>query len=288
MKIFLIIIKSFLGITFMIATVTIGVMLFMSIDEYGDKLIKKGGITETEKVLGGQIIKVFNNDNYKLRIHKPVFAGIFKERKKGFIQIDWFSNDPLPRYINEEFDYDNDGKKDFKIELDTVNNKALITAYSENVINIMDKASINSMILKAYDDARRGVFVYHDYKEARFLGYPFGYFKDLVSVKNIIVLEDRNKFNNYINDIAKGNKVNAIEVSIIDKLNNKSEKVNVTYQKVKIQGKTKHKVFFSVIDEKVNQELTVLTSARDINKDFTAYPKTSYKEGRIVRVMLRK
>jgi hypothetical protein len=263
-------------------------MLFMSIDEYGNKLIKKGGITETNKILGGEILQLVNRDNYKLRIHKSVFPGIFKERKKGFVQIDWFTDDSFPQFINEEIDYNNDGKKDFKIDLDTINNKAVLTAYSDKIINIMDKASINSMKLKAYDDARRGVFVYHDFKEARFLGYPFEYFTGLDSVKNIIVMEDINKFNNFINDIIKGHKVYTIEIAIIDKVNNISERVNVAYNTVKKRGETKHKIIFNAIDKNIDQELTVLTSARDINKDFYAYPVNRYKEGRSVRVMLKK
>ncbi len=286
MKILLIILKSILGITYMMITVIIGIMLFMNIDENGEKFIKKFEIKETEKILGGEIIKVVDYDNYKLRIHKPVFPGIFKERKKGFVQIDWFSNDSLPDNINEGIDYDNDGLNNFSVDLDTVNDKAVLTAYSDNVLNLMDKASIGSVILKSYADGRRGVFVFHDYNEARFLDYSFDYFNNFDAIKNIIVSEDQSKFNDFIENIKNGKNSGSIEILMNRKLDNNLIRINISYEKIK--DKNKHKIIFNVIDDNINQQLTVLTSARDINKDFTAYPKTSYKEGRSVRVMLKK
>ena len=288
MKNIFIIIKFFIALVYLSITVTIAVILFMDIDDWGEKLIKRMNYKVIDKIHGGEIMDVIDNGKYITRIHRTVFNGIFKEQKKGFIQIDWFSNELLPEYISEKIDYNKDGIMDFKIDLNTEKNKAVLTKYNDKIINIMDKTSMGDFIMKGYDDGRYGVFYYNNYKETIFLGYTINELNTFDTIKNMIVSEDIKIFNDFIDDIIKGNNVNDIEICMLDKLSKKTEKVVIKHTTIIEKGKNKHKITFITKDIKMNQQIEILASVKDINEDYKIFPKTFYKEGRSVRVMLKK
>jgi hypothetical protein len=52
-----------------------------------------------------------------LDIRKPVFDGLLKQRKHGFIQLDW--RGVLPDEIQDTIDYDLDSVPDFYIRINT-------------------------------------------------------------------------------------------------------------------------------------------------------------------------
>jgi hypothetical protein len=66
-----------------------------------------------------------------LVVHRPVFDGFLKERKEGFVQVDWRGD--IPEYISDTIDYDIDSKPDFIVNIDTRSNDAGITAIGKNV-----------------------------------------------------------------------------------------------------------------------------------------------------------
>jgi hypothetical protein len=50
--------------------------------------------------------------------------------------VDWVPLSGLPGLIEEVIDFDGDGRKDFLVELDTQAGSAVITPYSQRVINL--------------------------------------------------------------------------------------------------------------------------------------------------------
>ena len=50
--------------------------------------------------------------------------------------MDWAPLSRLPGLIEEDIDFDGDGQKDFLVELDTQAGSAVITPYSQRVINL--------------------------------------------------------------------------------------------------------------------------------------------------------
>jgi hypothetical protein len=64
---------------------------------------------------GGEIAKQIILGNYTIDIRKPVFEGLIKERKIGFVQIDWRGT--IPDEIADTINYDLDGNADFRIRI---------------------------------------------------------------------------------------------------------------------------------------------------------------------------
>ena len=107
---------------------------------------------------------------YDTLVHRPVFDGIFGETKTGFIQIDWTSDSgKLPSEISEKIDYNQDGKDDFAVNLNTLENKAHLEIYNQNALSILDRSSMADLFLKGYPDSRYGVFVFHNSRTVRVL-----------------------------------------------------------------------------------------------------------------------
>jgi hypothetical protein len=66
---------------------------------------------------GGEIAHESIQANCTIVIRKPVFDGLFKERKDGFVQIDWRGE--IPAEIIDTIDFDLDNTPDFGIRIDT-------------------------------------------------------------------------------------------------------------------------------------------------------------------------
>lgn len=289
-KIFINIFKPILASLYLILSITIAVHLFMDIDYWGEVIVKKFDLKVSQKFLGGEIVKERKYENYSVKIHKPVFNNVFEESKIGFIQIDWFSNMTLPALISEFVDYNNDGISDFKLALNTKLNTVTLTSYTDKAIHLMDKTSLTHFALISSKNGNNCVFNYTNHKAAIFLGYTTNDLLTLSKVYNIIDTRHHQVFTNYINNILHKIPMDDIEITMVHKLNSKIYTVQVSYlKKEKYLGKKKRKIKFQVIDNKENQKMTILVNAKgDVNKDFFAFPQTVYKNGRTVRVILKK
>lgn len=129
--------KSFFGYLWA-STAILAFVFFVGISQTPvEKLNSIFNIRVSSRITGGEISREIKHENYNTVIHKPVFEGIFSDRKDGFVQIAWDSgNKALPTEINEEIDYDNDGKKDFSVKFDTVQNTASIEKFNPDVKDI--------------------------------------------------------------------------------------------------------------------------------------------------------
>lgn len=165
------IIKNTGGYLWMAASIAVAVMLFSSIGKWQKRLIEASGMKVSPKYTGGEVIETIDHKTHHTRIHRPVFDGPFGAEKQGFIQIDWmeYGNRKIPASIEESFDYDNDGKMDFTIRLDTVENKARLHAYNPDVLAILDRSSMAELTMKGYPDARFGVFAHKNGRSVRVL-----------------------------------------------------------------------------------------------------------------------
>jgi hypothetical protein len=84
---------------------------------------------------GGEVVNHMIAESCTLDIRKPVFSGLFKERKSGFIQLDWRGN--VPWKINDTIDYDTDGNTDFYIFVDTKKSETSIVPLNKIVKNVI-------------------------------------------------------------------------------------------------------------------------------------------------------
>lgn len=129
-------IKSFFCYTYAFICIPIILAGFIGMDFWGSTMVSKAGVTINPRLSGGKVINTISHNEYNTLIHKTVFDGLFSERKDGFVQIDWTPLNSLPEIIQEEIDYDGDGKNDFKIVLDTKNCSGEIKAYNSNVVSL--------------------------------------------------------------------------------------------------------------------------------------------------------
>lgn len=129
-------IKSFLGYTYAFICIPIILIGFIGMDFWGSTMVSASGVTINPRLNGGKVTNTISHNEYNTLIHKTVFDGLFSERKDGFVQIDWTPLKSLPENIEEEIDYDGDGKNDFKIVLDTKSCSGEIKAYNSNVVSL--------------------------------------------------------------------------------------------------------------------------------------------------------
>lgn len=99
-----------------VLSIVIVIATFMGMNSWCQLLVDKTGLTVSPWLTGDVVVNTIEHGIYKTQIHKPVFQGLFGERREGFVQIDWVKVKELPAQIAEDIDYDNDGKTDFSIE----------------------------------------------------------------------------------------------------------------------------------------------------------------------------
>lgn len=138
--------KTFLYYSWALMGVPIVLATFMGMNFWAKKLVAITGLEVSPRFTGGQVINTVKHDEYKTLIHRPVFNGLIRERRNGFVQIKWKPNEArpsksgrdealLPRLIDEEIDFDTDGRSDFRIRLDTQTNEAELQAFNDEVVS---------------------------------------------------------------------------------------------------------------------------------------------------------
>lgn len=125
--------KSKLGYTWAVMGIPIMLTFIMGMDFWMNVLFIDTGVTYSEGITGGEIKTVKDYGSYSTQIHEPVFEGLFKDTKNGFVQLDWISKETFPGRITEDVDYDEDGAIDFRLELNTAENTALLIPYNSTV-----------------------------------------------------------------------------------------------------------------------------------------------------------
>ena len=69
-----------------------------------------------------------------LVVRKPVFDGLLKERKHGFVQVDWRGK--IPEKINDTIDYDMDSIPDFIININSASSNTMLESFNKQVKDI--------------------------------------------------------------------------------------------------------------------------------------------------------
>jgi hypothetical protein len=118
------------GIAIVTALVT-----FLGYDYFSRMFVDITGVTINPRYSGGEVIKTVDHGDYKSAMHRPVFDSLLWQSKQGFIQTNWEPAAYLPPIIHEGFDYDNDGKEDFSIVLNTVTGDVTLKPANSSVIS---------------------------------------------------------------------------------------------------------------------------------------------------------
>src|SRR5665811_141963 len=108
-------VKIIAGISWAFLCLILIIILFPGLNGFSVSVSKLPFMKLNPRYTGGEIANQVITEKCTLDIRKPVFNGFLKERNSGFVQMDWHGI--LPEMIKDSIDYDNDGKKDFCIEV---------------------------------------------------------------------------------------------------------------------------------------------------------------------------
>lgn len=68
---------------------------------------------------GGEIARTLERKGYRVLVRRPVFDSLLREKKDGFVQVDFGPFEALPAVVKESLDLDGDGREESTLELDT-------------------------------------------------------------------------------------------------------------------------------------------------------------------------
>lgn len=134
------IIKRILGYLWAGLGIPVILATFIGGEFWVEKLLVEPGFKVAAWAGGGEIVQTLKHESYQTHIHRPVFDGLFWEKRTGFVQIDWTSEQLLPECIEEKIDFDRDGNNDFQVILDTQANTAMLIPFDSRVVSFSQEA----------------------------------------------------------------------------------------------------------------------------------------------------
>ncbi len=117
-------------------------LTFMGNANFAKQLAKLPFMKINPVFSGGEVARSFENNGLKVVIYKPVFAALIGESKSGFVQIKFSDDNQLPKLISQEIDYNNDGKTDFNININTVTGETKLKPLNGNVKSMAVSAKV--------------------------------------------------------------------------------------------------------------------------------------------------
>ena len=124
-------IKIIAGTIWALSGMILILILFPGLNGFSGSAAKLTFMKINPNYSGGEVVKHLTSGNYTLDIRKPVFDGLIKEKKRGFVQLDWRGN--IPDMIIDTIDYDLDNTADFRIRIIRSQNKTEIDSFSSRV-----------------------------------------------------------------------------------------------------------------------------------------------------------
>jgi hypothetical protein len=103
------------GIFWAILCLIIIIVLFPNLNSYSSGVSRLPFMKINPNFTGGEAAEQIIMESCTLVIRKPVFDGLIRERKYGFVQLDWRGK--LPDILCDTIDYDMDKKPDFTIRI---------------------------------------------------------------------------------------------------------------------------------------------------------------------------
>lgn len=127
-------IKIIAGIAWAVAGLLIIILLFPGLETMSGKLANLPFMKINPNFSGGEVERQLVSPVCTLDIRRPVFDGLFSEKKEGFVQLDWRGK--LPGEIEDSIDYNFDSIPDFYIKIDTKQSTTFLKAVNPAVRDI--------------------------------------------------------------------------------------------------------------------------------------------------------
>jgi hypothetical protein len=131
-------VKAFLGYSMAVLLLPFTMAVFLGLGNWSNMLVNTG-LRVSPWYTGDAVARTLSHGNYETRIHKPVFMGLVGETSTGFVQVDWAPRDNVPAVLDEEIDYDNDGKIDFRLTWNVGSGEIVLVPHSPAVLGLEGK-----------------------------------------------------------------------------------------------------------------------------------------------------
>ena len=128
-------VKIIAGICWAFAGLILIIILFPGLNGFSVSVSKLPFMKLNPRYTGGEIASQMITGSCTLDIKKPVFNGLLKDRKSGFVQLDWRGN--IPEMIIDSIDYDTDGNNDFCISVNRKDYKTDIVSFNKKVKSVV-------------------------------------------------------------------------------------------------------------------------------------------------------
>jgi len=114
---------------------------------WAKSLVNGAGLKINPWYSGGVVARTVTHGSYETRIYKPVFEGLFGQRDEGFVQIDWRKKAKVPAQLDEQVDFDGDGKTDFRLQWNTRTDAIEMTPDNPMIIGLQSHHSLSDRYL---------------------------------------------------------------------------------------------------------------------------------------------
>lgn len=128
-------VKIIAGICWAFLGLILIIILFPGLNGFSVSISKLPFMKLNPRYTGGEVASQMITESCTLDIRKPVFNGFLKERKSGFVQLDWRGN--IPEIIKDSIDYDHNGRKDFFILVDRKDSKTELQPFNNKVKSVI-------------------------------------------------------------------------------------------------------------------------------------------------------
>jgi hypothetical protein len=126
--------RAFLGYSWAALMVPVVVITFAGLKPWEHLLVDATGLKVSPWYTGGEVARTLERPSYAVKVHVPVFRGLFGDRATGFVQVRLEpAAGALPPGLDESLDVDGDGTPDVRLQLGTTSPALRIEALSPRV-----------------------------------------------------------------------------------------------------------------------------------------------------------
>jgi len=123
------------GIFWAFACLILIIILFPGLSSLSRTVAELPFMKINPRYAGGDVAFQSINQGCTLVVRNPVFSGLLKERKSGFVQIDWRGN--IPENITDTIDFDMNDNPDFVIGINTKASESRLDPITRSVKGIL-------------------------------------------------------------------------------------------------------------------------------------------------------
>lgn len=127
-------IKTIAGIIWASFGLLLIIILFPGINGFSRSLARMPFMKINPNLTGGEVVRENIMQDCTLAIHRPVFDGLIRERKSGFVQVDWRGR--VPDKICDTVDFNNDKRPDFVVNIKPSDQSTSILPLNPKVRNV--------------------------------------------------------------------------------------------------------------------------------------------------------